>query len=168
MDIVVTLPKSFGLAEWIAEGDLPGEEWSGTEWHFYLAGPVPKKVNPGDRVYVVYNGKLIGYSPLVRIEKTETGNALVRHNDAMAVTIDQYIPGFRGCRYRWWDREIEKPFTEWMVEKENGRWLEEYNSCGCSNVQRLKRELPGYCPIHGNSRKNIYHLIEEVECGLVN
>lgn len=116
MDIVVTLPKSFGLSEWIVEGDLPGEEWSGTEWHFYLGGHSPKKIKSGDRVYVVYNGKLRGYSPLVKIVNYRYGYALVRHNDAVAVTIDQYIEGFRGFRYRWWDREIEKPFPNWMIE----------------------------------------------------
>lgn len=109
MDIVVTLPKSFGLKNWINEGtDLPGNPWSGEEWHFYLGGRPPKFAKPGCRVYVVYNGKLIGYAPLVRIEKTESGFALVRHNDAVAVTIDEHIKSFRGIRYRWWDNRMEE------------------------------------------------------------
>jgi len=114
MDVVVTLPKSFGMKNWIEEGDLPGEQWSGDEWHFYLGGPVPK-INPGEKVYVCYNGKLRGFSKLVRVERSNRGYALVRHNDSEAVTIDQHIPGFRGFRYRWWSPEIEKPFPDWMI-----------------------------------------------------
>jgi len=121
-DVVVTVPKSFGLKKWIAEGDLPGEEWSGLEWHFYLGG-YPPKIRPGERVYVVYNGKLRGYAPLVRVERVYVvyngkrvgrGYALVRHNDAVAITISAPIQGFRGFRYRWWDYEIEMPFSEWQ------------------------------------------------------
>lgn len=114
-DVVVTVPKSFGLQRWIDEGDdLPGRPWSGSEWHFYLGGHPPKS-RPGDRVYIVYDGKLRGYAPLVRIERYERGYALVRHNDAQAVTIDEHIPGFRGFRYRWWDRAIEREFPDWTV-----------------------------------------------------
>lgn len=113
-DVVVTVPKSFGLDTWIAEGsDLPGNEWSGLEWRFYLGSGVPK-ISPGERVYVVYDGKLRGYAPLVRIERTGRGCALVRHNDAVAVTIDEHILGFRGFRYRWWDTANEKPFPDWQ------------------------------------------------------
>ena len=112
MDVVVTVPKSFGLDAWIAEGDLPGQEWHGLEWHFYLGCGVPN-IKPSERVYIVYNGKLRGFSPLVRVEKYERGCALVRHNNAVAITIDEYIPGFRGFRYRWWDRTAEIPFPNW-------------------------------------------------------
>lgn len=33
-DVVVTLPKSFGFDKWLAEGDAPGEPWSGTYYAF--------------------------------------------------------------------------------------------------------------------------------------
>ena len=116
MDVVVTVPKSFGLKDWIEEGDLPGQQWSGEEWHFYLRGALPQ-IKPGERVYVVYNEKLRGYAPLVRIEKYDKGRyALVRHNDAQAVTIPTPIVGFRGFRYRFWERTTERPFPEWMNE----------------------------------------------------
>lgn len=94
--------------------DLPGEEWTGLESHFYLGGyaPIMKR---GERVYVVYNGKLRGYAPLGRIEPDGPRRfALVRHGGAVAVTIDEEIRGFRGWRYRWWDRAKERPFPEWM------------------------------------------------------
>jgi len=32
-------------------------------------------------------------------------------------------------------------------------WYEEYKNCSCSFVARRRRELPGYCPRHGNSKK---------------
>jgi len=126
MDIVVTLPKSFGLKRWIAEGDPAGAKWSGTEWGWFMGGSPPKKLQPGDRVYVVYSGHLIGYSPLIRIDDDpvcydtnvpvyfKDSFALVRGGDAVAVTIDQKIRGFQGYRYRWWDRSEERPFPEWQ------------------------------------------------------
>lgn len=114
-DVVVTVPKSFGLRRWIEEGpDLPGAPWSGLEWHFYLSAP--PKIQPGERVYVVYNGKLRGYAPLVRVELYDPGCALVRHGGAVAVTIDEEIRGFRGFRYRWWDVAGERPYPNWMEE----------------------------------------------------
>ena len=67
-DILVTIPQWFGLDTWIAEGDPAGAPWSGAVWDFYLGGPIPD-MQPGDRVYVTYKGKLRGYAPLVRIER---------------------------------------------------------------------------------------------------
>jgi len=112
MDVVVTVPKSFGLQAWIDEGDLPGDEWCGLNWHFYLGGAIPK-IEPGERVYIVYNNRLRGYAPLVRVERTSRGCALVRHNDAVAITITEPIQGFRGFRYRWWNPSEEVPFPDW-------------------------------------------------------
>jgi hypothetical protein len=113
-DVVVTVPKSFGLDRWIEEGDPAGAPASGTEWGFFMGGH-PPKILPGERVYVVYNGKLRGYSPLVRVERTASGYALVRRGGAVAVTIPEHIPGFRGFRYRWWNTAIETPFPNWKV-----------------------------------------------------
>ena len=136
-DIVVTVPKNFeyydpktkrelkGIEGWIAEGDVAGEPWSGEEWHFYLGGPRPT-IMPGERVYVVHNGKLRGYSPLIRIEdyrgyidvngEYRGGSySLVRHGDAVAVTIDAEMVGFRGFRYRWWSYDQERPFPDWKT-----------------------------------------------------
>lgn len=113
MDILVTLPQRFGLQNWIMEGsDLPGNPWSGEEWHWYSGGAIPN-IEPGERVYVCYRGQLIGYAPLVRIEKYKKSFAYVRHNGAVAVTINKHIPGFRGFRYRFWDYSEEIPFPDW-------------------------------------------------------
>ena len=117
-DVVVTVPKWFGLDTWIAEGDAAGEPWSGQLWDFYLWGS-PPTIGVGDRVYVVYNGKLRGYAPLTKIIIPKTFLArdqrysLQRGGDAVAVTIDEPIRGFRGFRYRWWDRSLERPFPDW-------------------------------------------------------
>lgn len=113
-DVVVTVPKSFGLERWVAEGDAAGDPWSGEEWGFFLGGH-PPKIEPGERVYIVHNGRLRGYAPLVRVVPTDRGFALVRRGNAVAVTIDETIKGFRGYRYRWWDRNDERPFPEWTV-----------------------------------------------------
>ena len=110
-DVVVTCPQWF-WPEWIAEGDAAGEPESGEDWHFYLGGPQPN-IKPGERVYVVALGKLRGYAPLVRIQRTGSGFALVRRGGAVAVTTDEPIRGFRGWRYVWWDREEERPFPNW-------------------------------------------------------
>lgn len=120
-DVVVTVPKNFhfgglvGLSAWISEGDAAGEPWSGQEWDFYLGGN-PPVIKPGERVYIVCNGKLRGYAPLVRIENNPNGGySLVRRGDATAITIDEIVTGFRGFRYRWWERETEKPFPDWKT-----------------------------------------------------
>ena len=120
-DVVVTIPRSFGLLDWIDEGDVAGEPWSGEEWDFYLAGMRPA-INPGERVYVVYNGALRGYAPLIRLEtksyfvrrRGPAAFSLVRGGGAVAVTIPEFIRGFRGWRYRWWDRCIEVSFPDWQ------------------------------------------------------
>jgi hypothetical protein len=115
-DIVVTVPKSFGLDTWINEGDPVGVEWSGQEWDFCLYGCPKPNISPGMRVYVTYNNILRGYAPLVRVDwMPEKGCwSLVRHGDAVAVTIDEPVQGFRGWKHRWWNREDEKDFSyEW-------------------------------------------------------
>ena len=115
-DVVVTVPKD-RWAEWIAEGDLPGEEWGFGDagafgWYdFYIGGPMPD-IKPSERVYIVAHGRLRGYAPLVR----RTAHSLIRRGDAVAVTIPTPIQGFRGWRYRWWHRDEETPFPDWQTE----------------------------------------------------
>ena len=117
MDVVVTVPKTFGLQQWIAEGDPAGEPWSGQEWAFYTGGARPK-ISPGERVYVVCEGRLRGYAPLVRLDWYVWNGpfgrgAFIRAGDAAAVTIAGPVRGFQGWRYRWWEREHEIPFPDW-------------------------------------------------------
>ena len=114
-DVVVTVPKSFGLQTWIDEGDAAGEPWSGEYWAYYLQA-VPD-IKPDERVYVVCQGKLRGYAPLVQLKTRDLQRkakcALIRAGGAVAVTIPEVITGFMGFRYRWWDRSIEVPFEDW-------------------------------------------------------
>lgn len=113
-DVVVTVPMS-RWDEWIAEGDLPGDPWTGNVYDFYLYGPVPD-IRQGERVYIVAHNRLRGYAPLVMVDFTADHDfSLVRHSGAVAVTIDEPIRGFRGWRYRWWPRAIEKPFPDWRT-----------------------------------------------------
>lgn len=65
-----------------------------------------------------------GYASLVRIDTPATSAyvaqrgkyafSLVRGGGAVAVTIPEYVQGFRGWRYRWWEREAEVAFPNWQ------------------------------------------------------
>lgn len=112
-DVVVAVSQDFGLDRWVDEGQLPDEAWNGLEYHFYLGGN-PPDIQPGARVYIVHKGALRGYAPLIRIDHFNGYYGLVRHGGAMAVTIPEYIQGFRGFRYRWWNRDLEVPFPDWQ------------------------------------------------------
>lgn len=113
-DVVVTVPKQL-WENWIDEGDLPGETWDGYESHFWIS-TIPN-IAIGERVYVVAHGKLRGYAPLTGIESKCRLNphraCLIRRGDAVAITIQESIIGFRGWRYRWWDCKDEIPFPNW-------------------------------------------------------
>lgn len=114
-DIVVTVPRDL-WESWLAEGDLPGDDPQ-YESHFWIAPPLPKIV-AGDRVYVVAHGALRGYAPLVRVEThcrlRPSRACLLRVGGAVAVSIPEEIRGFQGWRYRWWQREDERPFPQWQ------------------------------------------------------
>lgn len=117
-DVVVTVPKSFGLERWAGEGDPPGSEWSGDLYGFSVAGS--PKIEPGERVYVVCEGRLRGYAPLLYAVREASRTRLVRGGGAVAVTIDREISGFRGFRYAWWGRGEERPFEGWAESEKGG------------------------------------------------
>lgn len=112
-DVVVTVAKG-QWPEWVQEGDLPGEEWTGREYNFYI-GRLRPRISAGERVYIVAHGKLRGFAPLARIDPIGVRYALVRRGQAQAVTIVAPILGFQGWRYRWWNREDETPFPDWRT-----------------------------------------------------
>lgn len=126
-DVVVTVPRSFGLDRWIDEGDAAGDppsRWQ-QEWDFYLGGTRPN-IKKGERVYVVYNGALRGYAPLVRIDTDPYERwrfSLVRHAGAVAVTVPWEIKGFRGWRYRDWSYSDEIPFPDWKDPEACIGWM---------------------------------------------
>lgn len=123
IDFVVTVPIDFryddepglrGLDAWVSEGDAPGTEWSGTDWVFNVRGRVPE-FEPGARLYVVCEDRLRGYSPIVRVDYGMGEVEFIRRGGAVAVTIPERITGFRGWRERWWHREDEVPFPDWLT-----------------------------------------------------
>ena len=122
-DVVVTVPKA-KWEEWLEEGDLPGDDWSGLESQFFFRCGAAPRIEPGERVYIVAHGRLRGYAPLVRIDrygqwyKGNRAYGLVRRDGAVAVTIRKPIRGFQGFRYRWWKREDEEPFPWWRADTE--------------------------------------------------
>jgi len=120
-DIVVTLPLAFryggkkGLAAWIDEGDAAGDLATGEEYCFSVGGACPN-IATGERVYVVHARRLRGYAPLTELERLGPQYwGLWRAGGAVALTIPEAIPGFRGWRYRWWNRAIEVSFPDWKV-----------------------------------------------------
>lgn len=132
-DVVVTVPQHLWDA-WIEEGDLPGSDVPsplepGDEWTFYIPRTRLPRIHAGERVYIVAHGKLRGYAPLTKLFAPDLLKvrwdeqralqppraALCRRGGAVAVTISTPIRGFRGWRYRWWDRSMEKPFPEWRT-----------------------------------------------------
>ena len=125
-DVVVTVPKGL-WTEWLEEGDLAGEPWSEeAEYHFWIPRQPLPKIEPGERVYIVAHGKVRGYAPLVRIERScrlaPNRACLVRRGGAVAVTWACHngpgwepvtVRGFQGWRYRWWSVNAEQPFDAW-------------------------------------------------------
>lgn len=110
-DLVGTCPKDF-WAEWLAEGDAAGESPTGQEYGWYTGHSLARSARPGDRFYVVAHAKLRGYAPVVRVEGRW---AIIRSGGAVAVTITEPIPGFRGLRLRWWSRDAEVEFPDWRT-----------------------------------------------------
>lgn len=113
-DLVGTCPKDV-WEKWIAEGDPAGTPESGEEWGWYTRDPLARKIAPGDRFYVVAHGLLRGYAPVVRVIDHVDSFVICRRGGAVACTIYDPIPGFRGLRERWWRREIERPFPDWQT-----------------------------------------------------
>jgi hypothetical protein len=115
-DLVGTCPKGFWV-EWIAEGDAVGEPETGEEWGWYTKHSLIRVIKPGDRFYVVAHGKLRGWAPVtdIGINIYDRPVYIGRRGGAVACTIDETIPGFRGLRERWWPREIERPFPDWRT-----------------------------------------------------
>jgi hypothetical protein len=112
-DLVGTCPKGF-WEEWIAEGDAAGDPGTGEEWSWYTGHRLARNIQPGERFYVVADGKLRGYAPVIRVGKLPDGTfEIIRKGGAIACTISPPIPGFRGLRLRWWKREEETPFPDW-------------------------------------------------------
>jgi transcriptional regulator with XRE-family HTH domain len=117
-DVVVCVPSERWRA-WLEEGDLPGEPPSGRLYEFALGTGRPR-IKPGERVYIVAQGHLRGYAPLVELRKSGRADrwVLIRGGGAVAVTIPQHLTSFQGFRYRWWMPGRERPFLCWRFPAE--------------------------------------------------
>lgn len=116
-DLVGTCPLDF-WEQWIAEGDAAGDAYTGEEWGWYTKSRDARLIGPGDRFYVVAHGRLRGYAPVTRVvDNTAQGGGFVicRRGNAVAVTIAETIPGFRGLLARWWPIVAERPFPDWRT-----------------------------------------------------
>lgn len=144
-DLVVTVPKDF-WPDWIDEGDAVGDPDTGEEWGFLLGGPRPR-IGPGERLYIVAWGMLRGYAPVTRVTRTDRGWAICRRGGAVAVTIDEPVPGFRSWRARWWDRSAERPFPDWQTaglptrERQAVERLAQIRASGVERAPTLERWL---------------------------
>lgn len=118
VDLVGTCPKDF-WQEWIEEGDAAGLPESGEEWGWWTKHSKARLIAPGDRFYVVAHGMLRGYAIVTRLAREGHGEhaswVICRKGGAIACTIDDPIPGFRGLEERWWPRERERPFPDWKT-----------------------------------------------------
>ena len=115
MDLVGTCPKDF-WEKWIAEGDPAGTPESGEEWGWYTRDRKAGTIAAGERFYVVAHGRLRGWAPVTRVQADSDGEYVIcRMGGAVACTIDQPIPGFRGLRKVWWSRDQEMPFPNWRM-----------------------------------------------------
>jgi hypothetical protein len=114
VDLVGICPKGDWLG-WLDEGDLAGAAWSGAEYGWYTRDKRARQAKPGDRFYIVAFGRLRGYAPVVRVADHGDSFVIIRAGDAVACTLADPVPGFRGLRRRWWKREAETPFPEWRA-----------------------------------------------------
>lgn len=116
VDLVGTCPKDF-WPEWIAEGDAAGDPYTGEEWGWYTRGWRINQIEIGERFYVVAHGRLRGWAPVSGFAINAAGErqAIGRRGGAVACTIAEPIPGFRGLMSRWWSREDEIPFPDWKT-----------------------------------------------------
>lgn len=113
-DHVVTVPKHRWL-DWLAEGDLPGDQPSGRAYSFFVGYRQPT-IEPGERLYVVAFGRVRGFAPVKSVILSHCGYYIVREGGARAVTIPERVTGFQGFRRRWWELEDELPFGNWRTE----------------------------------------------------
>lgn len=111
-DLVVTCPRPLWRT-WLREGDAAGEPPTGQLYQWELSGRARPPIDTGDRLYVVAFDRLRGWAPVTDLRLEGGRWLIIRAGDAIACTIPDPIPGFRGWRRRWWPLEVERPFPHW-------------------------------------------------------
>lgn len=101
--------------EWLAEGDAAGEPRTGQRYEWHTRSRTALQARPGDRMYIVAHGKLRGWAPIEHVQNFGDSFCIIRAGDAVACTLPDPVPGFRGLRVRWWVRHDERPFLEWKT-----------------------------------------------------
>ena len=120
VDLVGTCPMN-EWDEWLSEGDCADDLPDHQEYGWYTAHHLVGKIHAGDRFYVVAHGKLRGWAPVTRVKAERNGisarwsGVILREGGAVACTLLAPVPGFRGLRERWWDRNDEIPFPDWRT-----------------------------------------------------
>lgn len=114
VDLVGTCPKG-EWHEWLAEGDAAGEPETGQEYGWWTGHSLVRQIDVGDRFYVVAHGRLRGYSIVTGVHHSpgSRGGAIFRMGGAVACTLTDPVPGFRGLKKRWWNRDDEIEFPNW-------------------------------------------------------
>lgn len=109
MDIVVTIPKREYLND-----DLETEHLiKHSSYQFWTMNKVPKKLNVGDRVYFVKNGKVESSMEVFDIKhnhneicevtnRSWAGNCTLYLCDLKYEDLSINVKGFQGFRYKWW------------------------------------------------------------------
>ena len=118
-DLVVTVPKG-RWADWLWEGDLPGDAWTGETWGFFVGHRAAPRIECGDRLYIVAWGRLRGYALVTHVDYEGgpggRGYGICREGGAVACTTDEPIRGFQGWRAPSFLRGELYPFPGWMTE----------------------------------------------------
>lgn len=100
---------------WIAEGDAAGDAPTGEEWGWYTKSRDALLIRPGERFYVAAHGRIRGYALVTRIVREGATLVICRKAGAVACTIAETVPGFRGLLARWWEYDAERPFPDWKT-----------------------------------------------------
>ena len=107
-------------AEWVREQleEAPVTDLlDGTriQWLWCSRTSLMRRVLPGDRLYIVSEGRLRCRAEIHRTARGSNGwTCCYRRGDLEPVTVDYRIRGFRGLRRRWWPPEVERPCPDWL------------------------------------------------------
>lgn len=80
----------------------------GKSWTLLVGHSRRLRVDVGDRLYVVHDGKLWGYGQVALITSRGKSASVLGCGAPRRTILPCKIRSFKGHRYRWWDRTAEK------------------------------------------------------------